>query len=126
MLTQSDIEWIKANRADITGGRTETITLVREVSGEIDPYTGEEISGTVSEQVAVVWKEYSTVSNGDMSVVSGIEIREDDVRVSFDSSVDLSGVKYVLRGGIKFTLITIDEKGLGEINRYECVVRRTV
>lgn len=125
MLTQSDIEWIKANRAEVTECRTEPVTLVREVVGEVDPYTGESTSGTSTEMVQAVWKEYSTVANGDRSVVNGVEIRQDDVQVSFDSSVDLANVVFVQRDGVNFTIITIDEKGLGAVNRLECVVRRT-
>jgi hypothetical protein len=126
MLTNDDIAFIKSNRTDILASRTESIEIIHVIEGAKDPYTGESSTTETPETVFVVWKEYSTVANGDRSVVAGVEIRQDDVKVTFDSSVDLSDVERVERGGIFFELIAIDEKGIGETNRYECVARRVV
>ncbi|QNG60337.1 hypothetical protein H4O14_02060 [Bacillus sp. PAMC26568] len=43
-----------------------------------------------------------------------------------DSEVDISAVTSIERKGKLYTIIAIDEKGIGETNRYECVVRTTV
>jgi len=126
MLTENDIAFIKSNRTEITQNRTESIEIIHVAEGEKDPYTGESTTTETSETVSVVWKEYSTVANGDRSIVAGVEIRQDDVKVTFDSSVDLSDVERVVRGGLPFELIAIDEKGIGETNRYECVARRVI
>jgi hypothetical protein len=126
MLTNDDIQWIKANRSELTAGRTELITLVRQSTSDVDPYTGEPITSETREIVPAIWKEVSTVSNGDRSVVNGVELRQDDVLVTFDSDVDLNGVIAIERNGVKFSLVTIDEKGIGAVNRYECVARRVV
>lgn len=126
MLTNDDVNWIKSNRTELIQNRTESIEITHVTEGDKDPYTGEATNTETLETVSVIWKEYSTVANGDRSVVAGVEIRQDDVKVTFDSSVDLSDVKRVVRGGISFELIAIDEKGIGETNRYECVARRVI
>jgi hypothetical protein len=126
MLTNDDIQWIKANRSELTAGRTESVTLVRISASGVDPYTNEPITSETREIVPAVWKEVSTVSNGDRSVVNGVELRQDDVLVTFDSDVDLTGVTAIERNGVKFSLVTVDEKGIGTVNRYECVVRRVI
>jgi hypothetical protein len=124
MLMEHDVEFIKNNRSEITANRTEPITLVRVVEGTPDPFTGEPSTTETREIVNAVWKEYSTVANGDRSVVGGVELRQDDVKVTFDSSVDLSGVNKVERKSVSFTIVAIDEKGIGATNRFECVARR--
>lgn len=127
MLTQDDVNWIKSNRSELVQNRTESITILKPQIGGTDPYTNEPIElAPLPIVVQAVWKEYSTVSNGDRSVVGGVELRQDDVKVTFDSSVDLVGVKIVQRDSIDFELIATDEKGIGETNRFECVARRVV
>jgi hypothetical protein len=126
MLTNDDIQWIKANRSELTAGRTESVTLVRRSVSNVDPYTNEPITSETREIVSAIWKEVSTVANGDRSVVNGVELRQDDVLVTFDSDVDLNGVTAIERNGVKFSLVTVDEKGIGAVNRYECVVRRVI
>lgn len=125
MLSQSDIDWIRANRTEVTESRTELVDLIRTVSGTPDPYTGEVATTDSRETVSAVWKEYSTVANGDRDVIGGVELRQDDVKVTFDADVDLTGVNTVERGGVEFTIVAVDEKGIGGRNRLECVARRT-
>jgi hypothetical protein len=125
MLSQSDIEWIRANRAEITEGRTELVEIVRLIDGEPDPYTGEVNASEIRESVSVVWTEISTVSNGDRDVVNGIELCQDDVQLTFEPDVDLTGVKTIEREGVSFTIFAVDEKGIGTVNRRECFARRT-
>lgn len=127
MLTESDKAFIRNNRDEMLEGRTEPITLIHVTSGEPDPYTGEATGANeTTEIVDAVWKEYSTVANGDRSVIGGVELRQDDVKVTIGSTVILSDVLHVIRDGIKFELIAIDEKGIGGTNRYECVARRVI
>jgi hypothetical protein len=127
MLTPEDINFIKANRSDITQGRTETVVFVTEVPGGEDPYTGEPLPGVDSRlSVDVVWKEYSTVANSDRSVVGGVELQQDDVKMTVESDIDINAVSHVERGGRKFIIISVDERGIGEVNRYECVVRAVI
>jgi hypothetical protein len=124
MLSQGDIDFIKSNRSELTEGRTESITVVRAVDGGSDPYTNEPINTEASESIAVVWKEVSTVANGERDVVNGVELQTGDVQVTFDVTVDLSDVLRLERSGLSFEIVTIDEKGIGAINRRECVARR--
>jgi hypothetical protein len=126
MLTSDDLQWIRDNRAEITAGRTEPVTIVITTQTGTDPYTGEPITSITTATVNVVWEEYSTVTNGDRSVVAGVELRQDDVKVTFDADVDLTGVSKITRQGVEYELIAIDEKGIGAVNRYECVARRVI
>lgn len=125
MLSQNDIEWIKSNRAELTSGRTESITLIREVEIGADQYTGETIIDEVPESVSVIWKEVSTVANGERDVVNGVELQNGDVQVTFDGSVGIENVKHIVRGGVEYSVVTVDEKGIGTVNRRECIARRT-
>ena len=125
MLTEEDIEFIKANRSEILANRTEPVTLVHLVPGEKDPWTGESTGDTESpEIVEVVWKEYSTVANGDRDVIGGVELMQNDIKVSIPSTATLVDVERIIRQGVAYELIAIDEKGLGDPNRYECVARQ--
>jgi hypothetical protein len=123
MLSQADIDFINSNRAEVTENRTESITLVRESQTGTDPYTGEPITSTTFETISVVWKEYSTVTNEERTVIGGIELRAGDVKVSFDATVSLTNVT-VQRGGIDYVIVTVNAKGIGATNRQETLVRR--
>jgi hypothetical protein len=127
MLSQGDIEWIKANRAEMTAGRTEPVILLH-TTFALDPYTKEPIEeGTdiVEEIVNAIWEEYSAVATvKDFTIVKGVDIRRDTAKVSFDENADLSNVKHLKYQGVLYEFLSINEKGLGEINRTETVVRR--
>jgi ABC-type histidine transport system ATPase subunit len=126
-LSAEEVAWIKANRSEITGGNTEQVTLIHLVPGEPDPYTNEPTGTTEDpETVDAVWKVYVAVSEEDRVLVSGVEIRQGDVRMTVDNSVTLSDVDTVRHNGDDYTVITVDPKGLGGVNRYECLVRQAV
>lgn len=124
MLSQSDIEFIKANRTELMQNRTVTISLVREVTTALDEYTGEISGYDDDEPTSVIWKEVSTIANGERDVVNGVELQTGDVQVTFDSTVVLSDVKHVVKDGVAYVIVTVDEKGIGAVNRLECIVRR--
>jgi hypothetical protein len=126
MLTDEDVAFIRANRAEITEHRIVPVTLTHVTETGADPYTDEPITETDTEQVDVTWSEYSTVANGDRSVIGGVELRQDDVKVAFDIAVNLSDVETLTKDGEKYVIVTIDNRGLGGDNRQECVVRRVV
>ncbi|PLR65978.1 hypothetical protein CYJ36_20095 [Bacillus sp. UMB0893] len=127
MLTKDDIALMKSDRTEIKQNRTETVTLVTTIPGEPDPWTGEPGTPVIIRTPAdVIWKEFSSVSNGDRSVIGGVELQQDDVKMKVDSEVDISAVTSIERKGKLYTIIAIDEKGIGETNRYECVIRTTV
>lgn len=130
MLTSEDIEWMKANRSEIIARRTEPVTLVK-TSTETDPYTNEPIeTGETTElTVQATWEEVSAVATIKDFVIeypTGVELRRDNVLVAFDASIDVNNYDYLERKGIRYDFLSINEKGIGDINRYECVVRRTV
>lgn len=127
MLSQGDIEWIKENRAEMTAGRAEPVILLH-VTPALDPYTKEPVDeGTtiVEETVNAIWEEYSAVATvKDFTILNGVDVRRDTAKVSFEQNTDLSNVKHVKYQGVLYEFLSINEKGLGEINRIEAVVRR--
>ncbi|MCZ6943636.1 hypothetical protein EJ131_24600 [Bacillus mycoides] len=124
MLTEKDIEQIRANRELIEQNRRETIILWRKSAGEEDPITGEVISGTLlSETVQVVWKKFTLEDNVKFA---GTDVKEGEALVTFRLDIDLSNVEYLERNGIKYVIMLVDERGLGGINRREVVVKRVV
>lgn len=123
MITDGDREWIKANRKEITKGRTESVIIVHETDGDPDPYTGEPAKVTTQESVDVVWREFSTFGNLDYALVGGIEILIDDVKVTFDPEVNISDVSKIIRKGKSYAILASDERGVAGVNRRECIVR---
>jgi hypothetical protein len=125
MLTEQDIAFIKSNRSEILANRTEPVKIIHIVPGAVDPWTGEPTGDTESpEIVEVVWKEYSTVANGDRDVIGGVELMQNDIKITIPSTTTLGDVERIMRQGVAYELIAIDEKGLGDPNRYECVARQ--
>lgn len=120
MLTEKDIEWIKSNRTDLLASRTEPVTLfIRRKTGE-DPYTGEPTYENTEETADAVWTENAS----ELMLEKGIEVKTGDAQVSLKPNVGVYDVNKVRRNGIDYKLAHIDEKGLGGLNRYECVARR--
>ncbi|MDH2862168.1 hypothetical protein [Bacillus cytotoxicus] len=124
MLTEKDIEQIRANRELIEQNRRESIIIWRKGVTEEDPITGEEIQGEdIQEMAQVVWKKFTLE---DKAKFSGTDVKEGEALVTFRLDVDLSNVKYLERNGIKYVIMLVDERGLGGINRREVVVKRVI
>ncbi|MBO1582716.1 hypothetical protein [Bacillus sp. XF8] len=124
MLTEKDIEQIRANRELIEQNRRESIVLWRKGTTEKDPITGEEIHGEDMQEAAqVVWKKFTLEDNVKFA---GTDVKEGEALVTFRLDTDLNNVEYLERKGIKYVIMLIDERGLGGINRREVVVKRVV
>ncbi|KFN02148.1 hypothetical protein D0U04_13840 [Bacillus clarus] len=124
MLTEKDIEQIRANRKLIEQNRREPITLWRKGISEEDPITGEVINGeNTKETVQVVWKKFTLEDNVKFA---GTDVKEGEALVTFRLDIDLNNVEYLERNDIKYVIILVDERGLGGINRREVVVKRVV
>ncbi|MEM5645625.1 hypothetical protein AAHH72_12485 [Bacillus cereus] len=124
MLTEKDIEQIRANRELIEQLRREPIILWRKGMTETDPITGEEIHGEdTQETVQVVWKRFTLE---DKAKFSGTDVKEGEALVTFRLAIDLDNVKFLERKGIRYVINLIDERGLGGINRREVVVKRVI
>ncbi|MHB0801973.1 hypothetical protein PVK73_20690 [Bacillus thuringiensis] len=122
MLTEKDIEQIRANRELIEQNRRESIILWRKGTTEEDPITGEVIGGVpLSETVQVVWKNFMLEDNVKFA---GTDVKEGEALVTFRLDIDLNNVEYLERNGIKYVIMLVDERGLGGINRREVVVKR--
>jgi hypothetical protein len=123
MLTAEDIAFIRANRAEILAGRTEPITYYRREQTGTNPITGEPIFQDTAATVDVVLKEFRS-NDSRREMVGGVELLEGDVRVTFPSDFDFDGVTHVEKDGVLYSIIAQDRRGLGGVNRVECVVRR--
>ncbi|MGX5702353.1 hypothetical protein [Bacillus cereus] len=124
MLTEKDIEQIRANRELIEQNRRESMILWRKGTTEEDPITGEVIGGVpLSETVQVVWKNFTLEDNVKFA---GTDVKEGEALVTFRLDIDLNNVEYLERNGIKYVIMLVDERGLGGINRREVVVKRVV
>ncbi|HFK1717462.1 hypothetical protein CON18_30755 [Bacillus cereus] len=124
MLTEKDIEQIRANRELIEQNRREPITLWRKGTAEEDPITGEVIGGVpLSENVQVVWKKFTLEDNVKFA---GTDVKEGEALVTFRLDIDLNNVEYLERNDIKYVIMLVDERGLGGINRREVVVKRVI
>ncbi|AWC29077.1 MULTISPECIES: hypothetical protein [Bacillus cereus group] len=124
MLTDDDIEQIRANRELIEHNRRESIIIWRKGVTKEDPITGEEIQGEdIQEMVQVVWKKFTLEDNVKFA---GTDVKEGEALVTFRLNIDLNNVKYLERNGIKYVIMLVDERGLGGINRREVVVKRVV
>lgn len=142
MLTESDVNWIKANRSEITAGRTRPLVIVRENTSSIDPYTGEPAIGESYQLTEAIWRELNTKS--DWKYVGGIEIKDGDIEAVFDDLIDIERIKSIesdativynaamlgvaniqsLENGLRYRIVSVARKGLGGINRYVALLRR--
>ncbi|PRT35352.1 hypothetical protein [Bacillus wiedmannii] len=124
MLTEKDIEQIRANRELIEQGRRESIILWRKGISEEDPITGEVIGGEpTKETIQVVWKKFTLEDNVKFA---GTDVKEGEALVTFRLDIDLNDVEYLERNDIEYVIMLIDERGLGGINRREVVVKRVI
>lgn len=129
MLTDKDIQLIKETRKQIMRNRTEMITVFFEVENpERDPYTGEIIGDTeYDKEVEVRWTESSQATKPkgfQRELDDGIEIVSGDALVTFPYDTDVYKIRRIERKGVEFKVTNVDERGLGEPNRYECAVKR--
>ncbi|MGG0150705.1 hypothetical protein [Bacillus mycoides] len=124
MLTEKDIEQIRANRELIEQNRRESIILWRKGTSEEDPITGEVINGeSTKETVQVVWKKFTLEDN---MKFAGTDVKEGEALVTFRLDIDLNNVEYLERNGIKYVIMLVDERGLGGVNRREVVIKRVI
>ena len=130
MLTLSDIEFIKKNRAEVTQNRTDSVIIYHKQESVVDPFTGDSTFIEVPETVEATWQRYTSESPGtdDKRYVNGVVAEVGDVHANFDISIDLSDVntvKHVPSGEI-WRIRGIDEIGIGEPNRHYVLLGRVV
>lgn len=125
MLTDFDIAWMKATRAELVANRTSKINVKYSDVTERDPFTGEPAGETeVTRQVDAVVTEISTGVDRDLA--GGIEVQTGDLNVSI--SIDLiadiaDNITAILYDGKDYEILAIDKKGIGVDNRYEIIAR---
>ncbi|PRT06951.1 hypothetical protein C6356_00560 [Bacillus wiedmannii] len=124
MLTEKDIEQIRANRELIEQNRRESIILWRKGTTEEDPITGEVIGGEpTKETIQVVWNKFTLEDNVKFA---GTDVKEGEALVTFRLDIDLNNVECLERNSIKYVIMLVDERGLGGVNRREVVVKRVI
>lgn len=129
MLTEHDITWMKANRAELVANRTSTIIVKYKDVTERDPFTNEPIGETeVSRTVQSVVTEISstTGAGADRRLENGIEVEDGDIwlSVNIDDITDIvDKIERIEYDGKQYEILAIDKKGIGEINRIEVLGR---
>lgn len=127
MLNERDLEHIRKNREDITRMRTEPIILFREeLTGAIDPLTGEQISSSTEEVVEATWSNITSGGAGsdDITMVGGVIAEAGDAIADFDIGINFEGVSRVQRQGQLWRVRSHDEIGLGVPNRHYVLLRK--
>lgn len=126
MLTEHDIEFIKANRRELIANRTLKIIVKYKDVNERDPFTGEPIGDTEStREVDAVVTEVS--AGEDREYIGGVEVLRGDLRISvaIELIVDIADMLVALvHDGKEYEILAYDKKGIGERNRYELLARR--
>lgn len=123
MLTPEDIQFIKDNRREITANRTVTITAQRVTQSGKHPITGEPIETTEPVTFEVVLKDIDSLRSGERSTVEGIELQSDDILVTFFADADLTNITDFEYKGKTYRFVAIDERGIGQTNRFEVIAR---
>lgn len=106
MLTDADVEYIRANRAAIKQHRTESVIT--------------EHTNGATRTATVIWKEPPSPTGSVLRNVGDYSFDTNDCVVTFDPDVDIDSVIRILRKNKRYILTDIDERGLGGLNRYEC------
>ena len=129
MLTEHDIAWMKANRAELVANRTSTIIVKYKDVTERDPFTNEPIGETeVSRTVQSVVTEISssTGAGADRRLENGIELESGDLWLSIDIDAVadiLDKIERIEYDGKQYEILAKDKKGIGAANRVEIVAR---
>jgi hypothetical protein len=129
LLTEHDIAWMKANRAELVANRTSTIIVKYMDVTERDPFTNEPIEETeVSRTVQSVVTEISstTGAGADRRLENGIEVEDGDIwlSVNIDDITDIvDKIERIEYDGKQYEILATDKKGIGEINRIEVLGR---
>lgn len=106
MLTDADVEFIRANRAEIKQHRTELVMV--------------EYTDGTHWLVDAIWKEPPSVHGSVARNVGDYTLDANDYAITLDTTVDANAIIRVHRKGQRYILTDVDERGLGGLNRYEC------
>lgn len=127
MLTSDDINLIKQLRNELEYLRSVPVTLERLVESGEDLYTKEPITETVTEVVNALIKPIETDKDlNERILIDGVETIKEGFQIKFSNDVNLNGVDHVYINGNKYKLISTAQRGIGTVNRYECIVRRVI
>lgn len=106
MLTDADVEFIRANRADIKQHRTESV-MIEHTDGR-------------QTMANVVWSEPRVPNGSPARAVGDYSFDNNDYQASFDPDVGIYTALKIWRHNQRYILTDIDARGLGGLNRYEC------
>ena len=106
MLTDIDVDLIRATREEIKQHRTEPAVLVH-------------TDGT-EEDVTIIFKEPRNPSGESARELGDYSVNPNDYNVSLDDTVNGLTAAKVIRKGRSYVFTDVDERGLGGQNRWEC------
>jgi hypothetical protein len=124
MLNESDLQYMRTNREALVELRTTPVTLERQTVTGTVPYTGEPITTVNADTVMAIVKGFTGQVGGERLFVNGVAIESGDVQMTFNYTTDLNGVQAVWHDGVKYVLFSVQPKGIGYTNRFECIARR--
>lgn len=129
MINEADIEWMRGNRTELTGGRQTLITIAYESDGTVDEISGEETGGELIErEVMSVVTEITTLAESGIErlIEGGVSIEKGDVwlSISYDKVSDIvRKIDKLHYDDVWYAILALDKKGIGRPNRVEIVGR---
>ncbi len=126
MLTDEDIEYMKASSDEIKTKRKRLIEVIYETSSK-NPITGEpEGVQEVIREVESVITEVSAYGSAERYLSNGIEYEKGDLQISVQIELieDIAElIEQITHDGKRYVIIAMDKKGIGKRNRYEMIAR---
>lgn len=127
MLDTHDIEFMNANRDEVTQRRLKPLTVKRTVVGEDDPYSGNPTTTYPVTEVLGTWMTLTgggMGGGGDYEYVDGVKVNSGDVVANVSVSYDIEGATEVIRDGKRYKVRALEKLGIGVENRYFILLRR--
>lgn len=129
MINEADIEWMRGNRTELTGGRQTLITIAYESEGTVDEISGEVTGGEpIEREVMSVVTEITTLAESGIErlIEGGVSIEKGDVWLSigYDKVSDIvRKIDKLHYDSAWYAILALDKKGIGQPNRVEIVGR---
>jgi co-chaperonin GroES (HSP10) len=130
VLSDKDIEYMKQADADIRINRTVPIVIqwTTQVSGDVDPWTGEPTEVSEKEVTATIDAVVTEVTTEERQLESGIAVEEGDIIIDVryeDLPIYADDIEKVMYDDEEYTILGADNRGIGTRVRVEMVGKLT-